>query len=159
MTRHAIEQTTEELKNFIINTALNRIEPNWAAEIRSYDKEEDQMYEIMQILQEEPQIIADLKWDISEENINIDPDNPFQTTIQGNHSLIGYHSFPTGLSFLGVQQGGDYEMPIFYIMYCDGKQLRAYIPMGNQLTLNDVRTHQTTWSDITKDILKNIQII
>lgn len=41
--------------------------------------------------------------------------------------LLGYKRFGD-LTFLGCQAGGDWEYPIFFIIYYDGKQLRAYIP-------------------------------
>lgn len=40
----------------------------------------------------------------------------------------GYHTLDNGLTFLGVKAGGDWELPIFFIVYWDGKNLRAYIP-------------------------------
>jgi len=40
----------------------------------------------------------------------------------------GYHTLDNGLTFLGVKAGGDWELPIFFVVYWDGKNLRAYIP-------------------------------
>lgn len=33
-----------------------------------------------------------------------------------------------GFTFLGVTAGGDWEEPVFFIIYFDGKGLRGYIP-------------------------------
>ena len=42
--------------------------------------------------------------------------------------LTGFNVAPNGMPYLGVCSGGDWEMPLFYIIYFDGKKLRAYIP-------------------------------
>ncbi len=42
--------------------------------------------------------------------------------------LIGYHTLVNGLSYLGVCAGGDWECPIFFMLYWDGSELRSYIP-------------------------------
>lgn len=42
--------------------------------------------------------------------------------------LLGFHELENGLTFLGVQAGGDWEFPVFFIIYWDGKSLRGYIP-------------------------------
>jgi len=41
---------------------------------------------------------------------------------------VGFEKLDNGLTFLGVTAGGDWEFPIFYIIYWDGTALRAYIP-------------------------------
>jgi hypothetical protein len=42
--------------------------------------------------------------------------------------ILGFRTLPNGLSFLGVQAGGDWEYPVFFIIYHDGSELRGYIP-------------------------------
>ena len=44
------------------------------------------------------------------------------------HGIIGINTLPNGMVFNGVMAGGDWEQPIFYIVYWDGKSLRGYIP-------------------------------
>lgn len=44
--------------------------------------------------------------------------------------LIGLHTLENGLTFCGVRAGGDWEKPVFFIIYWDGKSLRGYIPEG-----------------------------
>lgn len=48
----------------------------------------------------------------------------------GPAGLMGYHTWPNGLSFLGLAAGGDWEHPVFYVVYWDGRRLRAYVPTG-----------------------------
>lgn len=51
--------------------------------------------------------------------------------------LIGLQTLPNGLTFLGMYAGGDWEYPVFFIIYYDGKSLRGYIPTcGNMINLD-----------------------
>ena len=42
--------------------------------------------------------------------------------------ILGYHRLDNGLEYFGILAGGDWEIPLFFIIYTDGKKLRAYIP-------------------------------
>jgi len=46
----------------------------------------------------------------------------------GTQSIIGFQTLSNGLTCLGVVAGGDWEYPIYFIIYWDGKSLRAYVP-------------------------------
>ena len=62
----------------------------------------------------------------------------------GPESLMGYHTTENGLTYCGMCAGGDWEMPVFFLVYWDGKKLRAYIPKeGNP------------WNSITKEAYGN----
>lgn len=62
----------------------------------------------------------------------------------GKKSLSGYHTLDNGFTFYGCMAGGDWESPILFIVYWDGKMLRGYIPSkGN------------TWNTINKSALGN----
>ena len=51
--------------------------------------------------------------------------------------LTGYQTLDNGLNFIGVQAGGDWEYPVFFIFYWDGEKLRGYIPhYGNPVNLD-----------------------
>lgn len=41
---------------------------------------------------------------------------------------VGFHTLANGLSYLGITAGGDWEYPIFFILYSSGSELRGYIP-------------------------------
>jgi len=45
-----------------------------------------------------------------------------------NRDPQGFHTLDNGLTFLGGSAGGDWEYPVSFIIYWDGKKLRAYIP-------------------------------
>ena len=99
---------------------------------------------------------------------------------RGNEGL-GLRTLPNGLSLLGVRAGGDWEVPIYFIIYWDGKELRGYIPVdgnpwntdkkcayGNEDTAIDdknckkrfgIDNHdyaECDWEKIDADIMKRI---
>lgn len=51
--------------------------------------------------------------------------------------LTGYHVYPNGLTAWGMGAGGDWEVPIFLIIYWDGTDLRGYIPKDGNLWNTD----------------------
>lgn len=53
--------------------------------------------------------------------------------------IVGYHTLSNGLTYLGIEAGGDWEIPVFYIIYWDGKNLRAYIPKEGNLWNTDTK--------------------
>lgn len=47
-------------------------------------------------------------------------------------SFLGVHTLSSGLTFWGFRAGGDWEYPVHFIVYWDGKKLRGYVPIeGN----------------------------
>lgn len=42
--------------------------------------------------------------------------------------IVGFHQLPNGMPFVGCWAGGDWEMPVYFILYWDGKKIRGYIP-------------------------------
>lgn len=47
--------------------------------------------------------------------------------VYGPKGLMGIKTI-NGLTFCGCIAGGDWESPVFFIVYLDGKKLRAYVP-------------------------------
>jgi hypothetical protein len=46
--------------------------------------------------------------------------------------LLGFRTLDNGLTYLGCAAGGDWETPLFFMIYWNGKALRGYIPLyGN----------------------------
>lgn len=67
------------------------------------------------------------------------------TNIDGTYSfgpdeLVGFHVLPNGMPYLGVSAGGDWEIPVFFIIYWDGKKLRGYIPEKGNLWNTTTKT-------------------
>ncbi|HMF34869.1 MAG TPA: hypothetical protein VKK79_25835 [Candidatus Lokiarchaeia archaeon] len=49
-------------------------------------------------------------------------------------SIMGVQVHPeTGMPFLGVTAGGDWELPVYFILFFDGTQLRGYIPRAGNI--------------------------
>ena len=72
-----------------------------------------------------PQVIRDLgKVSFSTENLEYENGKGYSNS----GSITGYHRLDNGLAFLGISAGGDWELPLFFIIYWDGKRLRGYIP-------------------------------
>lgn len=42
--------------------------------------------------------------------------------------IMGWHTLDNGFSFLGMWAGGDWEQPVYFILYWDGKKVRGYVP-------------------------------
>ncbi|MEI7718482.1 MAG: hypothetical protein WCI72_01325 [archaeon] len=92
------------------------------------------------------QILKDLKKiEFSDENSTANPREAYGTWRNGEaKDYVGFHTLENGLSFFGVTAGGDWEVPIFYMIYSDGKKLRAYIP-----------TEGNTWNRVNKEAFGN----
>lgn len=69
------------------------------------------------------------KIEFDSENIDTEYRGP-----SGNESIdfMGLHELDNGLVFLGIYSGGDWEYPIFFIIYWDGETFRGYIPTDGQ---------------------------
>lgn len=57
--------------------------------------------------------------------------------------LLGYRKWGD-LVFLGGMSGGDWEQPVFWIIYYDGKDLRGYVPKDGNI-----------WNHVTKEAFGN----
>jgi len=62
----------------------------------------------------------------------------------GPKELMGYKLGSSGLTYCGCCAGGDWEFPVFFIIYWDGKRLRAYVP-----------TDGNPWNTATKQAFGN----
>jgi hypothetical protein len=58
----------------------------------------------------------------------------------GCEKITGFQTLPNGLTYLGVTAGGDWETPLFYIVYWDGEKLRGYIPTAGNFWDTDTKT-------------------
>lgn len=67
------------------------------------------------------------------------------------YSLIGWHVLPNGMPIAGCAAGGDWELPVFFIMYWDGKKIRGYVPENGNPWNTD--TKQAYGNDETSDLI------
>lgn len=81
---------------------------------------------------------ADLKVDFDFENFEY-PDTHF-----GPSPVMGYRTLPNRMAMLGLCAGGDWEHPVFFCLYWDGKKIRGYIP-----------TEGNPWNTTTKKAYGN----
>ncbi len=126
MARHFVEISQELLRAKIAAEAQKSL--YWQ------DETIDDLYN--QVLLLEGRVEKDLsKVIFDQENCDTEP----LGILSGMDSLLGFHTLENGLTYLGVRAGGDWEEPLFYIIYWDGKKLRAYIPKDGN-----------TWNQQTK---------
>jgi len=68
-------------------------------------------------------------------NYHRDEKDPDYSEKDNNIDLLGYQVI-NGISFIGGAMGGDWEEPVYFIIYWDGKNLRGYIPTkGNTFNI------------------------
>lgn len=81
----------------------------------------------------------DLKVKFSFENFECPGPNAY-----GKGSLLGFKTLSNGMTYCGMSAGGDWEYPVFFIVYWDGKKLRGYVP-----------TDGNPWNTTTKEAYGN----
>lgn len=66
---------------------------------------------------------------------NLSAESPAVYVYSGDvgKDLCGFHTLPNGLTFCGAIAGGDWECPLFFIIYYDGSTLRSYIPINGNM--------------------------
>lgn len=76
------------------------------------------------------------KIDFSLENMTLDPSEPYgDFTADMARDWLGAQAIDN-LSFIGCMGGGDWEDPVAFIIYWDGKAFRGYVPTeGNSFDL------------------------
>jgi len=67
----------------------------------------------------------------------------------GEDDLLGTHTLPNGLTYIGGLAARDWEYPVFFIIYWDGKKLRGYVPKEGNIWNTD--TNQAYGNDEYSD--------
>ena len=143
--RQAAKISTDQLKNIMINryNVSSSVKSCGAAfNPANYRSQSDELDDLMVVLScDEQSVLADRN------NINFDLENictesPTSFPFYGDQGqdLCGLRTLSTGLTFCGAIAGGDWELPLFYILYYDGTDLRAYIPIKGNLVNCDTLT-------------------
>lgn len=143
--RKAARITQEELWNMILRRALLLDEDEDYSEMFGeavYPEDGEAMYRALEILHTCDNNIADgNKFGADVENLLIGTNGDFCEYEDdegdiGQH-LMGLQTLHNGLTFYGYMAGGDWECPVYIIIYYDGKKLRAYTPSyGNCVNLD-----------------------
>jgi len=111
--RKFVPITVDELKKKI-KAKVEKLNPEMAGEF----------HWLPEMISTDPTLSKDLsKVEFDFENWSIDAEQNF-----GPAEIVGYRTLLNGMPFLGVSAGGDWETPLVFIIYWDGKSLRAYIP-------------------------------
>lgn len=73
-------------------------------------------------------------------------------------SIVGFRTLSNGLTYLGIVAGGDWEFPVFLIVYWDGKQLRGYVPKsGNPWNTDSKKAYGNDYGDKENSDYKNMK--
>lgn len=135
--RQAARITTDQLKQIMIN------EYNHMGSVKQcaypynpadYKNIGDALTDLMAVISYESQKVVQDRSNIDFDLENIDATTPPFMGYAGDQGidLCGLRTIASGLTFCGAIAGGDWEEPLFYIIYYDGTDLRAYIPIkGN----------------------------
>jgi len=101
-----------------------------------YEESDESLFSVvLNLIHYNEKIVSDLKVRFDTENFECAEGEGYN----GTETLTGFRITTTGLRFLGCSAGGDWEVPVFFIIYWDGSRLRAYVP-----------TAGNTWNTDTK---------
>lgn len=92
---------------------------------------------LRKILHEYDSVKIDMKSiQVDSENLTCDMNDTFGDDIVGT-PMLGLQTINNEYTFFGFELGGDWEYPVFAILYYDGELIRAYIPScGNVVNLD-----------------------
>ena len=105
------------------------------------------VYECMDL----PQVKKDL------EKVDFDFEN--EDCNNGCNYIKGFRVAPNGLPYWGDDAGGDWEVPVFFIIYWDGKKLRGYIPTEGNTWNTDTKTAYGNAMDYKLDSAGRIEML
>lgn len=127
--RNAVKISQDDLWKKIVARAMKIGED--IEDVEDDGPDGESAYEfIRELIYNDETIHKDIKYDIDAENILTACDADY------NDEYVGMHTVK-GLTFYGIIMGGDWEVPAFFIIYWDGKKLRAYVPSyGNLVNLD-----------------------
>lgn len=125
--RTAVKISKDELWKKIVARARAINEDLEEEEDQGFDSENDYAF-ISELICCDPIISKDIKFAIDCENI--------LTACDSDDDRLGMQTCKD-LTYYALAMGGDWEIPVFMIIYYDGKKLRAYIPSyGNLVNLD-----------------------
>lgn len=132
--RSAAPISEAELEEMMLKTAQRHNDELSDAEL---PLEEMDLYYVVQALHHWV-INKDNKFNVDGENVIVPDDEYDDDEFEDiGESLLGFHTLQNGLTFFGYMAGGDWESPVFMIIYYDGKKLRGYTPSyGNAVHLD-----------------------
>lgn len=158
--RFAARVSAEDLWRMIIQRATVLADDNYTlSHLQNAVEFEDNepMYRALEVLHTcDNTIIAGNKFNADAENLLIGTNGDFcgyppSDNDIGEH-LMGLQTLPNGLTFYGYMAGGDWESPVFLIIYFDGKKLRSYTPTYGNCVNVDCHTALGSEGNSDRDI-------
>lgn len=64
--------------------------------------------------------------------------------------LLNFGTLSNGMVYLGITAGGDWEYPLFFILYWNGKNIRGYIPTDGNTWNKEFKTAYGSEEDSNK---------
>jgi hypothetical protein len=141
MARYADRIEPERLRELVIEVATRRLlsSEDWEQEDVDDMNSRDPMGVFTHALQEEGvgKIVKDVsKIDFSMENLYVGAPREDTSWHASLRDLLGFRRIGD-LSILGCLAGGDWEEPVVFVVYHDGKDLRGYVPTaGNSFVVS-----------------------
>jgi hypothetical protein len=89
----------------------------------------------------------DVEFDFENCNLRDDPTS-FPRDLMGK-GLMGYQTLENGLQFLGGCAGGDWQVPVYFIVFWDGERFRPYVPRDGNVFNKD--TNEAFGNEPEKD--------
>lgn len=134
--RRAVQKTTkEELWDLMFDYAKSH--DKYCGIDENYDFEEDDcgITVLENILRESEYANADLNQiNVDMENMTCDSDSEYGKSVAGENLLNLQDNGK--FAFFGFQLGGDWEYPVYAMVYYDGERLRVYYPTcGNPINV------------------------
>lgn len=131
MARKAQLVTEEQFKNLVVQYTLNlkdeQLEDIGIDSECLSDVKNGNIFPLLHNL-----VMDDLLTKVSEDwqKVDFDLENLYlnQADYSGSEWQLGFQQLGTGFTYIGVMAGGDWEHPVYAIIYHDGKAFRGYIP-------------------------------
>lgn len=98
-----------------------------------------------------------------EAKVKFDWENASDRYYETADNLVGFRDLGDGLRTFGKWAGGDWEHPVFFVIYWDGKKLRVYVPTDGNPWNTDTNwaygnNEEADWKNAKKrwpDIFRN----
>lgn len=127
MARKAQLINEEQFKNLAVNYAINNLD-NFDGLLDSDDlksAKNGNVYKLIgKICMDEMLGKAVKDWS----KINYDMENLYCDPAESKEWQVGFQTLDNGFTYVGIMAGGDWEFPVYSILYHDGKEFRGYIP-------------------------------
>ena len=97
--------------------------------------------------------VGKIKVRFDTENLDISPSS-LAIAEKGMVDFLGIHTLPNGLTFWGMRAGGDWELPVCFIIYLAKGQLRLYVPKDGNLWNTTSKAAYGNTEDDTRNAYK-----